>query len=78
MVIKKPILVAGVSLSFLLWLGERFTDSLGEIGNTIFLVVFFLGGISMWLNKNRKQTTVNNYSLQTATILGPIRTIHVH
>ena len=59
-VLKKPILVAGVSLSFLLWLGDNITHHLGEMSNLTFLVVIFFGGCSIILSKTRKKTPVNS------------------
>ena len=57
-VLRKPILVAGVSLSFLLWLGQSLTHHLGEIGNLTFLVVIFFGGFSIILSKTQKKGKV--------------------
>ncbi|NCS83979.1 MAG: hypothetical protein GW759_03415, partial [Cyanobacteria bacterium] len=42
-VIKKPILVAGISLSFLLWIGQNVKNSLGEMGDFTMLMVTLMG-----------------------------------
>jgi hypothetical protein len=59
-VLKKPILVAGVSLSFLLWIGQNITHHLGEISNLTFFVVVFFGGCSFILSKTKKNTLVTS------------------
>jgi uncharacterized protein (DUF697 family) len=67
-VLKKPILVAGVSLSFLLWLGQSLTHHLGEIGNLTFLVVIFFGGFSLILSKTKKKANVAASAFANITI----------
>ena len=60
-VLRKPILVAGVSLSFLLWLGQSLTGYLGEIGNLTFLIVIFFTGFSLILGKTKNKAQVANH-----------------
>jgi uncharacterized protein len=52
---SKPILVAGVSLSILLWIWESFQKSFVAIGEYGFLVVLIVSG-SLWLFAARRQT----------------------
>lgn len=49
--IKKPILVAGISLSFLLWIGQKLTNYWDEIGNVSIFSLICLGGLSYFYNK---------------------------
>lgn len=61
--IKKPILIAGVTLSFLLWLGQKMTNYWDEIGNISIFSLICLGGISYILRKLGKEKKVNNFKL---------------
>lgn len=53
--IKKPILVVGVSLSFLLWIVQNLKNSFDEIGNFSLLALTLIGGI--WWFCQRKKTS---------------------
>lgn len=61
--IKKPILVAGISLSFLLWLGQKLTNYWDEMGNISILSLICLGGLSLVLRKLGKEKKASYPSL---------------
>ena len=71
-VLKKPILVVGVSLSFLLWLGNYVSNYGDEIGNYITWLVIFLGGWAVIFNRRPGKlktssalTTITTAQLET-------------
>ncbi|MGI0479639.1 DUF697 domain-containing protein [Geminocystis sp. CENA526] len=64
--IKKPILVVGVTLSFLLWIGENLKNSLDEVGNFT-LFVFVLVG-SLWLFWQRKKTPLLKPNVRLSSV----------
>ncbi|NCQ05560.1 MAG: hypothetical protein GW834_13905, partial [Cyanobacteria bacterium] len=59
-VIKKPILVAGISLSFLLWIGQNVKNSLGEMGDFTMLMVTLMGFLWLILQRNKTKKIVTN------------------
>ncbi len=59
--IKKPILVAGISLSFLLWLGQKLTNYWDQMGNISILGLICLGGLSLVLRKLGKKEKKASY-----------------
>ncbi len=67
-VIKKPILVAGVSLSFMLWLGQSITNNLGDISNITTLGIIFGGGIFAILGKIKKNKSPISSKIKQITI----------
>lgn len=66
-VVKKPILVAGITLSFLLWFGQKMTNYWDEISNISIFSLICLGGISYILRKFG-QKKVNSPSFLEITI----------
>lgn len=70
--IKKPILVAGVSLSFLLWIGESIKNSVQEVGDFSILALISVGGLWLfWQRKHKttdviipKRSTINSQDLE--------------
>lgn len=63
--IKKPILVAGISLSFLLWLGQKVT-TYWDNWNSIFSLIC-LGAIFYLLSKLSKEKAVNKFKIADLT-----------
>ncbi|WP_158412762.1 DUF697 domain-containing protein [Geminocystis herdmanii] len=65
--IKKPILVVGVSLSFLLWIGENLKNTFDEVGNVTLFALILMG--SIWLFWQRKKTPliIPNFSLSSVS-----------
>ncbi|WP_324281870.1 YcjF family protein [Cyanobacterium aponinum UTEX 3221] len=66
--IKKPILVAGISLSFLLWIGQKLTNYWDEIGNVSIFSLICLGGLSYFLQQIGRKKSVNQLNLLDITI----------
>jgi len=52
--IKKPILISGVSLSFLLWFWQSFSNSLGQWGEFSFWGVVFVSGFFLFIRPPKK------------------------
>ncbi len=74
--IKKPILIAGVSLSFLLWFWQIISSSLSDLGES---GVWILMGIALVFGffpskKNKSQSLVNTYKLITKSQLEQVFT----
>jgi uncharacterized protein len=62
---SKPILVAGIGLSIVLWIWESFQKSFLAIGEYTFLAIFLVGG-GLWLLTSRQKTTVPKLLLPTS------------
>jgi GTPase SAR1 family protein len=74
--IKKPILIAGVSLSFLLWFWQIISSSLSNLGESS---LWILMGIALLFGffpskKNKSQSLVNTYQLVTKSQLDQVFT----
>ncbi|BAQ63459.1 YcjF family protein [Geminocystis sp. NIES-3709] len=61
--IKKPILVAGVSLSFLLWIGESLKNSVNEAGDFSLLGLTLIGSLWLFWQRKKNNKVINNYPL---------------
>jgi uncharacterized protein (DUF697 family) len=64
--IRKPILVVGVSISFLLWIGENLKNSLDDAGNFSVLALTLMG--SAWLFWQRKKTPLIIPNVQLSSV----------
>lgn len=64
--IKKPILVVGVSLSFLLWIGENLQNSLDDVGNFSLFGLVLVG--SLWLFWQRKKTPLLKPNVRLSSV----------
>jgi len=53
--IKKPILISGVSLSFLLWFWQSFSNSLGQWGEFSFWGVILVSGFFFFIRPQKKE-----------------------
>lgn len=62
--IRKPILVAGVGLTFALWFWNSLHNSLAEIGEWATLGTIALGGGFWWYKQNYSSQAVENLSLE--------------
>ncbi len=62
---SKPILVAGIGLSIVLWIWESFQKSFLAVGEYTFLAIFFVGG-GLWLLTSRQKTTAPKLLLPTS------------
>lgn len=63
--IKKPILVVGVSLSFLLWIGENLKNSLDDVGNFSLLGLILMGSIWLFWQREKTPLIIPNISLSS-------------
>lgn len=57
--IKKPILVTGISISFLLWIMQSLKNSVGEIGDFNVLIVIFIASVWLFIKPKKTQTLIN-------------------
>lgn len=57
--IKKPILVAGVSISFLLWIIQSFKNSVGEMGDFSVLAITLIASFWLILQRKKDKNTLN-------------------
>lgn len=57
--LRKPILIGGVGLSFLLWLWQGVDDTIGPLGEYAVWSAIALGGLFLLRQKKAKQTQVN-------------------
>lgn len=55
--LQRPILVGGIGLSFLLWLGNSMASSAAEFGETTLLGTMALGAGIWWLQRLFPKTT---------------------
>lgn len=58
--IKKPILVAGVSISFLLWIMQSLKNSVGEMGDFSVLAITLIAGFWLILQQRKNKQIVNS------------------
>lgn len=66
--IKKPILVAGISISFLLWILQSFKNSLGEIGDFNVLIITIVAGFWLLIKRKKSQNIINSSQKLSITI----------
>ncbi|BAQ61833.1 hypothetical protein GM3708_2239 [Geminocystis sp. NIES-3708] len=57
--IKKPILFAGISISFLLWILQIFKNSVGEIGDLNVLIITIMAGFWLLIKRKKSQNLIN-------------------
>lgn len=67
--IKKPILVVGVSLSFLLWIAENLKNSFDEGGNFVFLALTLMGSIWLFWQGKKTPPIISNVQLSSVNRL---------
>ncbi|MFB2896706.1 YcjF family protein [Aerosakkonemataceae cyanobacterium BLCC-F50] len=72
--LRRPILVGGVGLSFLLWLWQGVDDTVGQLGEYAVWSAIALGGVFLLRQKKAKQTQVDfDLSLvERATVVNAI------
>jgi uncharacterized protein (DUF697 family) len=73
---KKPILIAGISLSFLLWFGEIISSSLANFSESGFWILICVG-LTFWLipsKKNNSPSTTTSYKYITKSQLDKVFT----
>ncbi|MBL1211594.1 hypothetical protein, partial [Geminocystis sp. GBBB08] len=58
--IKRPILVTGVSLSFLLWITQSLKNSVGEMGDFRLVIITLIAGFWLILKRKKKLKIVNS------------------
>lgn len=65
--IKKPILVAGVSISFLLWIMQSLKNSVGEMGDFSLLAITLIAGFWLILQRGKNKNILNSHQKLSIT-----------